>query len=75
MNNTCPKCGSKMIKTTGPNIRASYPPQYEIIMWCGCGVRESRGWQSGRTIEEVNMDEWKRLNSGVQWIECKHNTL
>ena len=28
-----------------------------------------------KTIEEVNMDEWKRLNSGVQWIECKHNTL
>ena len=70
MINTCPKCSAKMIETTGPYVRASNPPQHELIMWCGCGYSESRGWKSAYTTEHVRMEEWKRLNSNDQLVNC-----
>jgi hypothetical protein len=68
MINTCPKCSAKMIETTGPSIKLSHPPQYEVVMWCGCGYSESRGWKRAYTTEEIKMYQWKKLNTIVQSI-------
>jgi len=74
MINTCPKCSAKMIETTGPCVRGlrfyHHPPQYEIIMWCGCGYSEHVGWKKAYTTEYVRMEEWKRLNSNEQLVNC-----
>lgn len=63
MNNQCPQCQKKMLETTGPSVRLTYPPQKETIMWCGCGYRESRGWFQEKTQDELRMEEWHKINS------------
>lgn len=62
----CPNCGKLMIETMGNNVLASNPPQYEIILWCGCGYRESRGYHRGISQEEMRRNEWERINSTTQ---------
>ena len=40
-NNKCPKCGSNMIENPPAMIYPTNPPQYDLIMWCGCGYTEN----------------------------------
>jgi hypothetical protein len=64
MNNTCPKCGSVMVEKPPEQIYCSYPPQWDSVMWCGCGYTEERGRVYGMTPEQSLYNSWKEANRG-----------
>lgn len=58
----CEKCGKKMIKIGTGFVLTSYPPQYPMKWWCGCGHEESAGMERGKTEEEMNRENWEKEN-------------
>jgi len=62
-NNQCPNCGKQMVQKTPQSIYLTHPPQYHMIMWCGCGYQENRGMFYEQTQEQRLQDEWKRINN------------
>lgn len=62
MSDICPRCGSRMVEKPPSVIYTSNPPQWDKIMWCGCGYTESRGRVRGKTIEESMQSEWEKIN-------------
>lgn len=36
----CPRCGSVMVEKQPTMIYASYPPQWDRVLWCGCGHQQ-----------------------------------
>jgi hypothetical protein len=61
-NNKCPNCGSNMVEKPPVMIYPSNPPQYDSVMWCGCGYTENRGRVFDKTSDEQLYDLWKRIN-------------
>jgi len=62
----CPKCGSNMVEKPPSVIYASNPPQWDRVMWCGCGYQENMGRVHGTTPEQALRDEWERAQHGGQ---------
>jgi hypothetical protein len=62
-SNKCPRCGSNMVEKPPTMIYASYPPQWDSVMWCACGHQENRGRVRGKTSEQMLRDDWDRANS------------
>ena len=58
----CPRCGSAMVERPPTVIYTSNPPQWDSVMWCGCGHQENRGRVYGRTVEESLRDQWEMAN-------------
>jgi len=58
----CPRCGSVMVEKPPTVIYHSNPPQWDSVMWCGCGYTENMGRVRGTTQEERLIDDWKRAN-------------
>ena len=63
MSDRCPRCGSVMIEKPPDRVYTSNPPQWDSVMWCGCGYSENRGRVFAKSQEESLMDEWKRRNN------------
>ena len=61
-NEKCPRCGSYMIEKPPTVIYTSNPPQWDRVLWCGCGHQESRGRVYGKTEDETLRDEWEARN-------------
>ena len=59
----CPRCGRKMIEKPPTMIYTTNPPQWDRVMWCGCGHTENLGRVHGKSAEQNLMDEWKRRNA------------
>jgi len=60
---TCPRCGKLMVQKPPDRLYLSNPPQWDCIMWCGCGYQENLGRVQGMTEEESLRDQWESLNS------------
>jgi len=58
----CPKCQKKMIKRSTGIVLSSYPQQYPMMWWCGCGHQEPAETIQGKTDEQVSREEWERIN-------------
>ena len=58
----CPKCGSVMVERPPTMIYASSPPQWDSVMWCGCGYEQNMGRVRGKTAEETLREKWERAN-------------
>jgi len=65
-NNKCPQCGSYMVEKPPTVIYCSYPPQWDSVMWCGCGYQEYRGRVYGKTPEQSLRDEWETINNQIK---------
>ena len=61
-NNKCPNCGSNMVEKSPVMFYPTNPPQYDSVMWCGCGYTENRGRVYDKTEDEQLYDLWKRIN-------------
>lgn len=61
-NDKCPHCGSNMIEKSPTIIYPTNPPQYDLVMWCGCGHTENRGRAFAKTENEKLYEQWKRIN-------------
>lgn len=55
----CPRCGSVMVEKNPTIIYNSNPPQWDRVLWCGCGHQESRGRVSEKTAEEYLREAWE----------------
>lgn len=51
-----------MVEKTPVIIYPTNPPQYDLIMWCGCGHTENRGRVFDKTTDEQLYDLWKLIN-------------
>jgi len=58
----CQRCGKTMVEAPPTVIYASNPPQWDRIMWCGCGHQENLGRVFGLTAEERMRKEWEEIN-------------
>ena len=58
----CPRCGSVMIEKPPDIIYTTNPPQWDQIMWCGCGYQENLGRILAKTEHEILMYNWERAN-------------
>jgi len=61
----CPRCGSVMVEKQPTMIYASYPPQWDRVLWCGCGHQQDMGRVHGKTAEQAMREEWERANGKV----------
>jgi hypothetical protein len=59
----CPKCHKKMIMMSAGCVLTSYPPQYPMLWWCGCGHTETGPTIRGKTDEELRREEWEKVNA------------
>ena len=62
MIKTCPRCGANMIEKPPAIIYLSEPPQWDRVMWCGCGYQENLGRVIAPTQEENLRDKWGQAN-------------
>jgi len=53
-----------MVEKPPEQIYCSYPPQWDCVMWCGCGHTEDRGRVYGMTYEQFLHNAWKEANRG-----------
>jgi hypothetical protein len=53
-----------MVEKPPEQIYCSYPPQWDSVMWCGCGYTEDRGRVYGMTYEQFLHNAWKEANRG-----------
>lgn len=60
---TCPRCGRQMVHQPPSCMYASNPPQWDDVVWCGCGYTEDRGRVSGMTAEEALRAAWEAANA------------
>jgi len=58
----CPRCGKIMVEKPPTVIYSSNPPQWDVVMWCGCGYEEYHGRKSAKTEEETLKELWERAN-------------
>jgi hypothetical protein len=58
-----------MVEKPPAFIYASYPPQWDSVMWCACGYAENRGRVRGQTQEQMLHEQWKRANKQVEGAE------
>lgn len=59
----CPRCGKIMVEKPPSVIYTSDPPQWDSVLWCGCGYQENRGRVWGKAPERQLHDEWKERNN------------
>ena len=59
---TCPRCGRYMIEKRGSIVYLSYPAQYDLMWWCGCGHQEYAGRVFGKTEQQLCQEEWDKIN-------------
>ena len=62
MKNQCPRCGKTMVEKAPTVIYTTDPPQWDSVMWCGCGYSENRGRVWGKTPEQSLQEEWEHIN-------------
>ena len=58
----CALCGSVMIEKAPTTIYTSNPPQWDCIMWCGCGHTVNLGRVFAKSEEQRLRDEWEAAN-------------
>ena len=61
----CPRCGSVMVEKPPTMIYASNPPQWDRVVWCGCGHQQDMGRVRGKTPEDSLREQWERANGKV----------
>lgn len=61
----CPRCGSVMVEKPPTMFYASNPPQWDRVMWCGCGHQQDMGRVRGKTPEDSLREQWERANGKV----------
>lgn len=61
----CPRCGSTMVEKPPTMIYASNPPQWDRVLWCGCGHQQDMGRVHGKTAEQSLLEAWERANGKV----------
>lgn len=61
----CPRCGSVMVEKPPTLIFCSNPPQWDRVLWCGCGHQQDMGRVYGKTAEQSLREQWERANGKV----------
>ena len=59
----CPRCGAVIVRDVGLYIYLTYPAQYDLTMWCGCGYREPRGRVFDERPHERLQRKWEEINA------------
>jgi hypothetical protein len=54
-----------MVEKQPTMIYASNPPQWDRVLWCGCGHQQDMGRVHGKTAEQAMREEWERANGKV----------
>ena len=52
-----------MVEKSPKVIYTSNPPQWDSILWCGCGHEENRGRVRGKSYNQLLREKWERANS------------
>jgi len=51
-----------MVEKPPTVIYTTHPPQWDKIMWCGCGYEKNMGREWGKTEGEILREKWKEAN-------------
>lgn len=58
----CPICGMVMVERPPEFEYASYPPQWDKVLWCACGYQKNCGRVRGRSDAEILKERWDKAN-------------
>ncbi len=54
-----------MVEMPPTVIYPTNPPQWDSVMWCGCGHQESRGRVYAPSAEQSLRSEWEKANNTI----------